>query len=279
MVDMVTTKYNLTKPEISGSPTTWGNKLNDNMDIIDGAMDLNAQAGVPVGAMMMWPTAVPPTNWLICDGSALSTTAYPKLFAVLAYTFGGSGTSFNLPPATQKFPLGAGPNAVGTSGGTFSYTLSIANLPAHNHPANQDAHLHAAWQDVHAHTVASTPHSHNISTGGHSHTLTLNSHAHGGQLMRFVGGGGTLGVGVSPNNVTGGNNTDAAAVTGSADFVGNLGGATDAQYANVGNTDNRQPGVYTDNRQPVVYTYNTGGGAALSIIPPFFAIYYIVKYQ
>lgn len=37
---------------------------------------------------------------LLCDGSSYSTTAYPALFAAIGYTYGGSGTSFNVPTLT-----------------------------------------------------------------------------------------------------------------------------------------------------------------------------------
>lgn len=37
------------------------------------------------------------SGWAVCNGSAVSTTDYPRLFAKIGYAFGGSGTSFNLP--------------------------------------------------------------------------------------------------------------------------------------------------------------------------------------
>ena len=36
-------------------------------------------------------------GWLLCDGSSYSTTDYPDLFAVIQYTYGGSGDNFNVP--------------------------------------------------------------------------------------------------------------------------------------------------------------------------------------
>ena len=267
MVESTTLNYHWTKPELTKSPSTWGKFLNDDLDAIDGLVFANQQAIVPIGAITMFGGAAAPANWLICDGRTLeygATPAYQALFNVIGRAFNPalSGTQFALPNMSQKFPLGvdAG-NPLGRVGGTFSYTLALANMPVHNHSASQDAHNHG---------ITTGGHAHNISTGGHSHTLTTNAHVHGGQLMRFVGSGGTLGVGVSPNNVTGGNNTDAATVTGSADFVGNLGGATET----VGNL-----GGSTDIRTPNVYTGNTGSGAAFNVVQPFLAINFIIRYQ
>ena len=49
------------------------------------------------GVISMWPTATPPTGWLECDGASVSTTTEAAIFAVIAYTYGGSGANFNLP--------------------------------------------------------------------------------------------------------------------------------------------------------------------------------------
>ena len=36
-------------------------------------------------------------QWLVCDGTSYKTTDYPALFAMIQYTYGGSGTSFSVP--------------------------------------------------------------------------------------------------------------------------------------------------------------------------------------
>jgi microcystin-dependent protein len=66
--------------------------------------------GSPTGGLMMWPTASPPTGWLLCDGQAVSRATYSVLFAILGTTFGvgDNSTTFNLPNYTNRVPVGAG---------------------------------------------------------------------------------------------------------------------------------------------------------------------------
>ncbi|HEY2455590.1 MAG TPA: phage tail protein [Scandinavium sp.] len=60
----------------------------------------------PPGAITMFGALIPPTGWLVCDGSAVSRTTYAALFAVLAASFGpGDGaTTFNLPNFAARMP-------------------------------------------------------------------------------------------------------------------------------------------------------------------------------
>ena len=43
------------------------------------------------------------TGWLLCNGQAISRTAYPRLFEVIQYAYGGDGDSFNLPDMRSRF--------------------------------------------------------------------------------------------------------------------------------------------------------------------------------
>jgi hypothetical protein len=75
---------------------------------------------------------IPPTK-LLCDGSSKAIASYPYLFAVIGYTYGGSGANFNVPNLVDRLPIGAGTKALGTIGGGPTKTLTVANLPG-GHP-------------------------------------------------------------------------------------------------------------------------------------------------
>ena len=117
---------------------------NSNLDLGTGTLTVNSvvNAHVPTGVIMLWygvSTDVP-TGWVICDGN--------------------NGT----PNLSGRFVVCSGNNTdttytEGTFGGNDSYTLSIADLPSHNHDAS--SHF-TDVQHNHAATCSSTdvPHNH-----------------------------------------------------------------------------------------------------------------------
>jgi microcystin-dependent protein len=258
MADTLTPNYSWVKPEVGASAATWGAKQNTVFDQIDAQVHANQMAGMPVGGGCLWFTATPPTNFLIANGAALDTTAYATLFAVIGYTYGGSGANFNLPNFANVFPMGAG--TLAATGGEATHVLTAAELAAHTHTATQPAHGHAATQAAHAHAIA---------TGNHAHNLTLNPHSHGTNIMRFVGSGGTLGVGVTPNNVSQGNTDAVGNFSGSTDVAGNLGG----------NTDTQTPAITVPTAQPAITVANAGGGSGHNNLPPYLQINFIIRFQ
>lgn len=47
-----------------------------------------------------------PSGWLWCDGSSYLVAAYPTLFTVIGYTYGGGGLNFNVPDMRGRVPIG-----------------------------------------------------------------------------------------------------------------------------------------------------------------------------
>lgn len=92
-----------------------------------------------IGVVRLFAGSYAPLGWAFCNGQALQVAQYPQLFALIGYTYGGSGGSFNVPDLTNLIPVGTGTSAsgknyaLGQQGGSASVTLTDANLPPHTH--------------------------------------------------------------------------------------------------------------------------------------------------
>lgn len=67
-------------------------------------------ADAPIGAIQAFGGSSTPAGWLLCQGQAISRTAYAALFAVIGTAFGaGDGsTTFNVPDLREATTKGAG---------------------------------------------------------------------------------------------------------------------------------------------------------------------------
>ena len=106
------------------------------------ASDQQLQAGM----ISMWGGATAPTGWLLCNGASVATASYPGLFAIIGYSYGGSGANFTLPDLRGRVPVGAGTGAgltartVGQTGGAETVALVLGEMPSHSHTVNSHSH-------------------------------------------------------------------------------------------------------------------------------------------
>jgi microcystin-dependent protein len=145
-------------------------------------------ASVPriVGEVIDYAGATPPPGWLICDGSTYNAVGlFANLFAVIGYSFGGSGDTFNVPDLRGRMSLGAGTGvgltnrSLAASGGEETHILSVAEMPSHNHSVTDPGHVHPVNDNGHTHSLTQSQHSHALSDPGHAHTYYDPGHAHG----------------------------------------------------------------------------------------------------
>lgn len=159
-------------------------------------------AFVPPGIMMDFMGTSVPAGYLGCDGSNVSRATYAALFAAIGTTWGvGDGsTTFGLPDARRRVTIGAGgtavsgpANTVGSVGGAETHTLSVAEIPPHNHPGSttdskgNHSHTIAIQQAGDAYSGGGNPNPY--VAGGSSGTNTTGAHAHNVSVASQGSGG------------------------------------------------------------------------------------------
>ena len=160
------------------------NDTNNSAEIYDGSKwaDVGYYAGLPLGAIIAFPsvTTPPSTAFMICDGSSLlKTGTYEDLFALIEYTYGGSGANFNLPNIKGRTIVGydtddAEFKPIGKTGGFKTHTLEIGEMPSHTHPVpatSVSGSVSSSFSGQSATTGSGTAHNHGINDPGHQHPL------------------------------------------------------------------------------------------------------------
>ena len=148
----------------------------------DGAF-LTGIEGVNTGIVVPWGSAAIPSGFLLCDGTSYATATYAALFAVIAYTYGGSGANFNVPDLRDRTIVGVsssnsktlaqaiGANTVtptgNISGSTGSTTLTTQQIASHSHTI--------------AGTMGSPPEIRGVATGDGGGNTATSSNTGGGQ--------------------------------------------------------------------------------------------------
>ena len=116
-------------------------------------------AATPTGVILPFAGTTAPTDFLLCYGQSISTSTYADLFAVIGYTYGGSGSLFNLPDLRGRVVAGqddmGGSSAnrltgqsgglngdnLGATGGSETHTLTEAQLAAHTHSMGSNSRV------------------------------------------------------------------------------------------------------------------------------------------
>lgn len=94
----------------------------------------------PIGAQVAFGGTTIPTNWLECNGQAVSRETYKDLFSVIGtyYGEGDGSTTFNLPDKRSRKSVGRDTSdtdfdTVGKTGGEKEHVLTINEMPEHHH--------------------------------------------------------------------------------------------------------------------------------------------------
>ncbi len=124
----------LTYTDVNAVPTTRtvnGKPLSQNLT----AADIGA---CQPGSILVWTTSTAPTGWLLCNGSSVSRTTYSALYNKITtkYGSGNGSTTFTLPNLKGRVPVGVGSSpftSLGNNGGSTSVTLTVSQIPQHNH--------------------------------------------------------------------------------------------------------------------------------------------------
>ena len=96
-----------------------------------------------IGEVQLFAGNFAPNGWAFCNGQIISIQQNSALFSLLGTQYGGNGqTNFALPDLRGRVPVGQGQGAsltarsVGDFDGQENVSISIANLPSHNHNAS-----------------------------------------------------------------------------------------------------------------------------------------------
>jgi microcystin-dependent protein len=196
------------------------------------------------GSIQMFAGSTAPNGWLICNGDAVSRSAYGDLFKIIGTTYGvgNSNSTFTLPDMRGRCPIGVGTGAsltartLGSNVGAETATLAEANMASHTHTTTVG--------------TESVTHTHTGTSGGQSADHTHNfSHTAGTSGSYGLMDSGTASSSGQPST-----------------------GGVQANHTHATTTGNESA-----NHNHSVTNSNTGSGTAFGIMPPSIVVNFIIK--
>lgn len=190
---------------------TYRNEYNQGTGLF-GSAGGSGSGGTPIGTIIIYASATPPQDFLLCDGSAYATSgAYSLLHDIIGDEFASDtpppAGQFRVPNLKGKMAVmwgGSDDSAVhgemdtgvyGHDGGTAM--LQIDEIPDHHHAT--EGHTHSITMGAHQHYYGHlhlNPHTHDKGTmevtgGSHDHAVgtinyTQNSHQHSVGTINYV---------------------------------------------------------------------------------------------
>ena len=224
---------------------------------------LNNASYTPVGSILTYAGSTSPTGWLMCDGSQVSKTSYPRLFAVIGNSYGNPDNSNNfvLPDLRDRVPVGkSGSNNLGDSSGNSTITLSQSQLPSHTHSGT---------------TVSNGSHSHTGTTdnsGSHTHSINDPQHSHYLQDAYFAE---NMGRGENLYGTRAGTDYDNDLIYRDTNTGYTTTGIT------INSVGNHTHGFTTESTGSHTHTFttdSTGNGNSIDIRNKFIILNYIIRY-
>jgi hypothetical protein len=246
-------------PAFTGTPTAPTASLGTNTTQIATTafvqQEITALTVIPAGLISLWSGSIAsiPAGWLLCNGA--------------------SGT----PDLRDRFVVGAGSTYIpGNTGGATTATLAVVNLPSHQHGISGSGTT--------GNNNVGHVHSFNVNSGtqsaNHAHTLNINTNTAGAHSHTYTRPDYTedLGTAGGSSVATGSTVTDTSSHAG---HVHNVSGTTADNNANhFHNVAGDTGGNSADHNHTFSFTGTsdaTGSGTAFGILPPYYALAYIMK--
>jgi|HubBroStandDraft_3_1064219.scaffolds.fasta_scaffold00326_15 microcystin-dependent protein len=217
--------------------------------------ELNVMA-VPIGGIIGWPDDTWPANFMLCDGAIYNVVDAPLLAAKMRARHGGDGlATFGVPNLVDRTIVGAGHSwGLAAVGGAINHILSEHEMPHHAHGVHDPQHLHGLGDPSHGHPFHDPAHGHG--DGPHGHT----------QSRRALGGGVNLqpGAGFTLH--------DELVATHAAHASVHAGG-TGAWIGASGTGQN------VHHHPSQIAIHGAGGNGAHNNMPPFMALFFIIRFE